>query len=148
MRNYCLIILSYQRNFMDIDINSLAPGRFKWKFYISNFQVSFRDWWQRCLLWKCPQMNVTGNWGWVMHIYASVNQHWFRQWLVTWQAPSHCLNQCWNIVRWTLGTHSGDILIKIDIFSFTKMHLKNVVRKMATILSWPQHFIRNQHLKN
>ena len=28
-------------------------------------------------------------------------QHWFRWWLVTWPAPSHYLNQCWNIVNLT-----------------------------------------------
>ena len=47
------------------------------------------------------------------HIYASlglnelthqwINHHWFRQWLVAWPAPSHYLNQCWDIVNWTLG---------------------------------------------
>ena len=26
-----------------------------------------------------------------------INHHWFRQWLVAWPAPSHYLNQCWNI---------------------------------------------------
>ena len=30
-----------------------------------------------------------------------INQHWFRWWLVAWTAPSHYLNQCWNIVKWT-----------------------------------------------
>ena len=30
------------------------------------------------------------------------NQHWFRQWLVVWLAPSHYQNQCWNIVNKTL----------------------------------------------
>ena len=33
---------------------------------------------------------------------ASVNLHWLRQWLVAWPAPSHYLNQRWNIVNWTL----------------------------------------------
>ena len=28
-------------------------------------------------------------------------QHWFRYWLVAWSAPSHYLNQCWNIINWT-----------------------------------------------
>ena len=38
----------------------------------------------------------------VPHICVSeLGQHWFRQWLVTWSAPSHYLNQCWNIVNWT-----------------------------------------------
>ena len=28
------------------------------------------------------------------------NNHFFRRWLVTWPAPSHHLNWCWNIVNW------------------------------------------------
>ena len=28
-------------------------------------------------------------------------QHWFRQWLVAYLAPSHYLNKCWFIVNWT-----------------------------------------------
>ena len=31
------------------------------------------------------------------------NHHWFWEWLVAWSAPSLCLNQCWNIINWTLG---------------------------------------------
>ena len=49
---------------------------------------------------------------------------WFRYWLVAWSAPSHYLNQCWNIInsnprnklQWNLKWTSY-ILIK-------KMHLK------------------------
>ena len=29
--------------------------------------------------------------------------HWIRQWLVAWPAPSHYLNQWWNMINWTLG---------------------------------------------
>ena len=39
---------------------------------------------------------------WVTHICQENNHHWFRYWLVAWPAPSHYLNQCWNIVDWTL----------------------------------------------
>ena len=39
----------------------------------------------------------------VPHICVSEwGQHWFRWWLVAYSAPSHYLNQCWIIVRWTL----------------------------------------------
>ena len=38
--------------------------------------------------------------------------------------PSHYLNQCWNIVNWTLGKSFSEILTKIHIFSFKNMHLK------------------------
>ena len=38
------------------------------------------------------------------HIYVgNINHHWFRWWLVPWTAPSHYLNQCWNIDNWTPG---------------------------------------------
>ena len=36
-----------------------------------------------------------------VHQYQT-KQHWFRQWLVAWPAPSHYLNQFWLIVNWTL----------------------------------------------
>ena len=41
-------------------------------------------------------------------------------------SPGRCqaINQCWNIVNWTLGTNFSEILIEIDTFSFKKMHLK------------------------
>ena len=29
-------------------------------------------------------------------------EHWFRQWLVAYSAPSRYLNQCWVIFNWTL----------------------------------------------
>ena len=31
------------------------------------------------------------------------DHHGFGWCLVIWTAPSHCLNQCWNIVNWILG---------------------------------------------
>ena len=64
--------------------------------------------------------------------------HWFRQWLVAWWAPSHYLNQCWNMVNWTLRNkhrwnfnQNSYILIQENAF-------ENVIWKMAAILSWPQ----------
>ena len=38
-------------------------------------------------------------------------------------APSHYLNQCWNIANWPLGTNFSEILIEINKFSFKQMHL-------------------------
>ena len=58
-----------------------------------------------------------------LHICVSESgQHWFRWWLLAYSVPSHYLNQCWSIGP--LGTNSYEILIKIQNFSFTKMHLK------------------------
>ena len=31
-----------------------------------------------------------------------LGHHWFIKWLVAWSMLSHYLNQCWNIVNWTL----------------------------------------------
>ena len=39
-----------------------------------------------------------------------------------WLAPSHYLNQCWNIGP--LGTNFSEISFEIDTFSFKKIHLK------------------------
>ena len=30
--------------------------------WIIDFRYDFIDWWQRCLLWHCPQMNITRGW--------------------------------------------------------------------------------------
>ena len=51
---------------------------------------------------------------------------------VAYSAPSHYLNQSWVIVSWTLGTNFNEILIKIQNFSFTKMHLK-----ISSAKRWP-----------
>ena len=73
-------------------------------------------------------------------IYVSVSwpplvQRW---WLVAWSAPSHYLNQCWNIVnsiprnklQWNLNQNSY-------IFS-QENTFANVVCKVVAILSQPQ----------
>ena len=36
-------------------------------------------------------------------------------------APSHYLNQCWNIINWCIG---NKLLIGIQAFSFKEMYLK------------------------
>ena len=41
-----------------------------------------------------------------------------------WPEPIHFLNQCWNIVNWTLGNKPQWYHIEIRILSFLKMHLK------------------------
>ena len=72
----------------------------------------------------------------VPHIDVSeLGQHWFRQWLVTWSAPSHYLNQCWNIVNWTLRNKlqwnsNQNTKIFIDENPF-----ENVVWEMTSFLS-------------
>ena len=61
----------------------------------------------------------------MVHICVRKLGHpWFRKWLVAWLAPSHYLNQCWNIVNWNFRIIFSEILTEIYIFSFKKMHLK------------------------
>ena len=59
-------------------------------------------------------------------------------WVVAWTAPSHYLNQCWNIVNWTLGnklqwnfSRNSNIFIEENTF-------ENVVCEMLFISSRPQ----------
>ena len=62
-------------------------------------------------------------------------QHWFRWWLVAYSAPSHYLNQCWNIVNWTLrNKHPWNFSQKLNFFIQENV-FENVVCEMAAILS-------------
>ena len=38
-----------------------------------------------------------------IYMHQKTIHHWSRLWLVAWLAPSHYLNQCWNIVNWNLN---------------------------------------------
>ena len=76
------------------------------------------------------------HWGRVTHIcfskltiIGSVN---------TWTAPSHYLNQCWNIVNWTLRNKlQWNYSLNSNIF-FQKNALENVVCIIVSISSRPQ----------
>ena len=66
------------------------------------------------------------------------NHQWFRLWLVAWPAPSHYLNQWWDVVNWTLWNklqwnfnRNSNIFIQENAF-------ESVVCKIAGILSRPQ----------
>ena len=68
-----------------------------------------------------------------LYMRQITNHHWFRRWLVAWSAPSHYLNQCWNIVDSTLGNklqwnfnRNSNIFIQENAF-------KNVVCELASI---------------
>ena len=49
---------------------------------------------------------------------------------------NHYLNQCWNIVNWTLGNKFQWKLNEDISISFQENTFENVVCKMAAILSW------------
>ena len=44
-------------------------------------------------------------------------------------APSHYLNQCWNIINWTPTHNFSEIPIEIHTFSLKKIHLKMASEK-------------------
>ena len=52
------------------------------------------------------------------------NHLWFREWLVAWPAPSHYQKDAGLLLIGPLGTNFCEILIRIQAFSFKKMHLK------------------------
>ena len=74
-----------------------------------------------------------------MHVcVGELGHHWFRWWLVAWLVPSHYMNQCLNVVNWTLR-NKLQLNLNWNSFIFIQENaFENVVWKMAAILSWPQ----------
>ena len=66
------------------------------------------------------------------------NHHWFRPWLVAWTAPSHDLNQRWNMVNETLTNKLQWDINRNSYIFIQENALENVVCEMASILSRPQ----------
>ena len=62
-------------------------------------------------------------------------QHWFRQWLVAYLAPSHYLNQCWNIANWTLRNKIHWNLNRNSYIFIQENASENIVCEMASVLS-------------
>ena len=54
-------------------------------------------------------------------------------WLVAWTAPSHYLNQCWNIVNWTLGNKLRENFNRNSNIFIQENAFENVVCEMASI---------------
>ena len=54
------------------------------------------------------------------------------------QRQAIILSNAGILLNWTVGTNFSEIFSEIDTFSFKQMRLKNVVWKMAAILSRPQ----------
>ena len=70
------------------------------------------------------------------YMHQQTNHHWFRKWLFAWSAPSHYLNQCWNIVNWALR---NKLQWKFNGNSYIQENAsQNIVPEMVTILSRPQ----------
>ena len=68
---------------------------------------------------------------------SKLGHHWFKQWLNTCSLPSHYLNQCWIIVKWTLANKFQWNLSQNTTFFIQENLIENVVCKVASILSQP-----------
>ena len=70
--------------------------------------------------------------------FSESDQHWSRQWLVTiihhHSAPSHYLNQCWVVVKWTVRNKLQWNINQTKLF-IDKNAVESVVWEMAAILS-------------
>ena len=67
-----------------------------------------------------------------------ITHHWFRQWLVAWSAPSHYLNQYWNIVNSNLWNKLQWNLKRNSCIFIQENAFESVVCETAAILSRPQ----------
>ena len=88
----------------------------------------------KCSLYKNKLIEAE----WHIWCVYKTYQHWFRQRLVAYLAPSHYLNQCCLIVNRPKGTYFSEILFKISKVFIQEHALENIVCKMVTILSRPQ----------
>ena len=70
--------------------------------------------------------------------FLATSLHWFRLWLVAWMAPSHYLNQCWNIINWPLRNKLQWNFNQNSNIFIQENALENVVYQMAFTLSRPQ----------
>ena len=86
--------------------------------------------------------HALSHWGLVTHIcVVELGHHWFRQWLVACSVPSHYLNQCWNIVNWTVRNKLHWNFNRNSNIFIQEIAFENVVCKMASILYRPQWVI-------
>ena len=70
----------------------------------------------------------------VVNSLSKLDHLWFRQRIVTWPVPSHYLNQCLNIVNWTLGNKlQWNLNRNWNIFH----EFKEMPLKMSSGIWWP-----------
>ena len=80
-------------------------------------------------------------------------------WLVTWLAPSHYLNQCWIVVNWTLRNkfqwnlnQNSNIFIQENVFEMSSAKRRpfclglNVFIKGAYSSSWQAEYFWKRHM--
>ena len=69
------------------------------------------------------------------YMRQKTNHHWFREWLAAWSAPSHYLDQCWNIVKSNLRNKLQWNRKRNSHIFIQENALENVVCEMAVLLS-------------
>ena len=70
----------------------------------------------------------------VTHICVSKTyQHWFRLWLVAYLAPTHYLNQCWQIANQSPRNIFQLHIIQNSKYSSKKSALEKIICEMATL---------------
>ena len=85
--------------------------------------------------------NTLIHWGRLTQIcVGDLAHHWFRWWLVACFAPSHCVNQCWNIVTSNRRNKlSWNVVRNLNIFVHENA-FQSTVYRIASILSRVQCF--------
>ena len=89
---------------------------------------------------KTKAMLALTHWGRMTHtnMRQLTNHDCLRWWLVVWWATSHYLNQCFNVVNWTLWNKFQWNLYR-NLYVFIQENaFENFVWKLVDILSRPQ----------
>ena len=101
-------------------LSRLRVAEINWGIFIMNW-----------LVFRSSGFILITHWGRVTHMFVG-------NLTIAWSAPSHYLNQCWNIVNWTIrNKFQLNCYRNWKIFS-QENAFENVVWKMAAIMSRPQ----------
>ena len=102
--------------------------------YMSNISIVYCGHLQLLTLFK-RQMVAINSYPPIYICVGELGQYSLRWWLVAWMAPSHYLNQWWNIVNWTWSNKLQWNVNQNKKLFFCKNASENIVCKMAAILS-------------
>ena len=99
--------------------------------------------WNRFDLWFAYNLRshlvIEPHWDRATRICVSKLYHnWFRQWLAACSAPNYYLNQCWNIVDWTLNNKLQWNFNRNSKSFIQENSFVSAVCEMPAILSRPQ----------
>ena len=101
--------------------NSLASET--WNIYMHYFLIHFYD-----------KKHINSSRQGEAYMRQQTKHRCFRQWLVAWLAPSHYLNQCWDVANWTLRNKLWwNLSRNSNIFIQENASFENIVWKMAAI---------------